>query len=204
MIEAKAVSEYEKGNIGMFRAYLTMSGTFLMGLPKAMEMPEGVSHLEAIKEVMKWRDDETEKRWMHETGCSPLHIACGLGRTDAVREMLTEPSMRAFINVKMRAINKMDTEAKKDKGMGVATMVETCKDLTPLGAAMLCGDATMIRELIEAGAEAGQNEFGLGCMMGSAANLRAFLDAAPGFDINVKSFKMMGNSPLHNVCMFGD
>merc|ERR1712118_296516 len=62
MVEAKAVSEHERGNIGMLRAYLMLSGTFLMGLPKFMEMPEDVSATEQVKHLMKWRDDATEKK----------------------------------------------------------------------------------------------------------------------------------------------
>jgi ankyrin repeat protein len=208
MIEAKAVSEYDKGNIGMFRAYLTLSGTFLMGLPKTMEMPEGVSETEAIKQLMKWRDDETEATWMKKTGCSPLHIACGLGRTEAVREMVKDPAMKPFFNRKMADINKFDADAKNKaatQSMGVQTIVGTCKDLTPLGCAMLCGDPEMVKLLINSGATPVSADFGIGCMMGPAANLEAFLDATPDFDINQsKKFAMMGNTPLHNVCMFGD
>lgn len=206
MIEAKAVSEYEKGNIGMFRAYLTLSGTFLMGLPKSMEMPEGVSATESIKQLMKWRDDATEAKWIDETGCSPLHIACGLGRTDVVKEMVKDPSLTQFLNRKMGAINKLDAHAKTDKGMGVATLVGQCKELTPLAAAMLCGDPEMVQVLVEAGAKATIHELLVGCMMGSARNMAAFLEhAGAGFDINSKGkMSAMCNSPLHAVCMLGD
>lgn len=206
MVEAKAVSEFEKGNIGLFRAYLTLSGTFLMGLPKEMEMPEGLSETAAIKSLMKWRDDATEKKWIDVTGCSPLHIACGLGRTDAVREMLDDPEMSVHLNTKVKIIDKLDADAKQAKGMGAATIISTCQGLTPLAAAMLCGDAPMIKLLIDAGAKATPVEFGVAAMMGPVANMRAFLACAPSYDVNQKKSidEMMGNSALHNVCMFGD
>merc|ERR1719473_425776 len=70
---------------------------------------------------------------------------------------------------------------------------------------MLCGDREMIQVLIEAGAEPNHETFCLGCMMGPTENMAAFLDNAPGFNINgKKSMIMMGNSAMHNVCMFGD
>merc|ERR1719240_685827 len=79
------------------------------------------------------------------------------------------------------------------------------KDLTPLGAALLCGTPEMIRMLIAAGAQPTSKAFGHACMMGPATNMRAFLDAVPTFDVNnKKSFADMGNTPLHHVAMFGD
>ena len=208
MVEAKAVSEHERGNIGMLRAYLMLSGTFLMGLPKFMEMPEDVSATEQVKHLMKWRDDATEKKWMEKTGVSPLHVACGLGHTDAVREMLKDKEMMAFLNKKMGVINKMDADYGKDraKAMGTATIVETINHATPLAVAMLCGTPEMIKDLMAAGANPGSFEFGIGCQMGPLENMKAFVEMAGAkFDITAKGgMDMMCNTPLHNVAMFGD
>merc|ERR1711988_997604 len=121
-------------------------------------MPAGGSGLESIKQLMRWRDDATEAAWTNETGCSALHIACGLGRTDAVREMLADPVMAAHINTRIRKINKGDAGA-KDKGQGAQIIKGQCKDMTPLAAAMVSGDPTLITLLIEAGAKTTQHEF---------------------------------------------
>merc|ERR1719230_1610164 len=95
--------------------------------------------------------------------------------------------------------------ASKEKGMGVQTVVQSMKDMTPLAAAMLCGEAELIKVLIDAGATPNSHAFIMGAMMGPPPNLQAFLEHSPGFDVNQKGpMHMMCNTALHCVCQFGD
>jgi len=230
MITSKANAEFDKGNIGLFRAYTILRPMFLMGLPEG-EAPEGDDEqsasqqlptlpseavptdtdpnpaLTALKKLVRWRDDEAEAEWVTKTGMTLMHLAAGVHDLDAVNELLASPEHTKSLNVPMKVITAIDT-ARGSKAMGVATITGQLKGLTPLALAMSTNSPKAV-EVTKALLSAGASDSGMGfinaCVMGSIDSMKAYLDhKGSSFDINKPKLAMMGCTPLHATCFFGD
>ena len=231
MITSKANAEFDKGNLGLFRAYTILRPMFLMGLPEgeppangdeeesaSQQLPTLPSEIvptatdpypaiTALKKLVRWRDDDAESEWVAKTGMTLMHLAAGVHDLEAITELLASPEHAKSRDTPMKLITALDA-ARGSKAMGVATITGQLKGLTPLALAMST-NAPKAVEVTKALLSAGASDSGMGfmnaCVMGSIDAMRAYLDhKGSSFDINKPKLAMMGCTPLHATCFFGD
>jgi len=223
MLAAKAKAEFDKGNWGLARGHVLMAAAFLAGLPTEEEAAahEGraprvseLSELETIKSEFMWRDDETEARWLKDTGVTLLHVAAFSNKIAAVKELLAAQEGKKMLNIKIGDLMKHDHDLKLYKSQGSAINLQmSAKGLTPLAAAMMSQVATpeLIELLIDAGAKPGGHDaFMFAVMQGTVANMAAYTKKlwgdkpGPAPWINKSFMFAMGGTPLHAVGFMTD
>ena len=223
MLAAKAKAEFDKGNWGLARGHVLMAAAFLAGLPTEEEAAahEGraprvseLSELETIKSEFMWRDDETEARWLKDTGVTLLHVAAFSNKIAAVKELLATQEGKKMLNIKIGDLMKHDHDLKLYKSQGSALNLQmSAKGLTPLAAAMMSQVATpeLIELLIDAGAKPGGHDaFMFAVMQGTVANMAAYTKKlwgdkpGPAPWINKSFMFAMGGTPLHAVGFMTD
>ena len=220
MLQAKSAAEFDKGNVGLSRGHVLLASAFLAGLPKdeAHGAADGAAELAEVKEMLFYRDDETEAAWAAKTGCTLLHCCAALDKVGAVRALLATAEGKAMLNTRIKDLIALDPckdpkspHTIKNQG-GMKNLVMSAKGMTPLQGAMMMVSTSpaTIEALLDAGAEdkAGR-AFMFGCINGSASNMATYHAKMalrnPKAPWLTKHFmEMMGATALHLVAGMAD